>query len=104
MRDPLTMNLPSKGDMKVWWIPQVPMKAFEVPVKNLEEAILLLETLAKYDMFQYENNVKGDYCNAGGLVVYECDYDGYGNPGWCDWYDLETGDSIDEVMKERRYG
>ena len=80
------MNI--QGDLKVWWIPQVPMKSFKVPVKNIDEAILLLDTLAKYDIFQYENNIKPDYCNAGGIRIWVADCDGEGNPGWED-YDLE---------------
>ncbi len=41
-----------EGDLRVWWIPQVPMKAFRQPVANVEQAILLLNTLAEYDNFQ----------------------------------------------------
>jgi hypothetical protein len=70
---------------KVWWIPQVPMKAFEVPVSSVDEAAKLLEVLAAYDAFQFENNIKPDYCNVGGLQVFE---DGE----WVDWYDRETGE------------
>lgn len=72
----------NEGDLKVWWVPQVPMKAFEVDVASVEEAAKLLNVLADYDAFQFENNVKPDYCNAGGLMRYE---DG-------DWYDEETGE------------
>jgi len=82
-----------KGDLKVWWIPQVPMKPFEVPVKNIDEAILLLKTLALYDIFQFENNIKPDYCNAGGLQIYE---DGE----WIDYYSEDSQD-IDEIMREQ---
>ena len=83
----------NKGDLKVWWIPQVPMKPFEVPVKNTEEAILLLDTLAYYDAFQYEHNIKPDYCNAGGLQ----EFDGI---EWLEYYD-EEGRDIDEIMRNR---
>ncbi len=82
-----------EGDLRVWWVPQVPMKAFEVNVKTLEAAKLLLDTLADYDLFQYKNNIKPDYANAGGLSVFE---DGE----WCDWYHPETGDDIDEYFQE----
>lgn len=80
-----------EGDLKVWWIPQLPMNAFYKPVANIEQAKLLLETLAEYDIFQYENNVKGDYCNTGGLVVFE-------GGEWNDWHS-EYGDDIDEIMR-----
>jgi len=79
-----------EGDLKVWWIPQVPMEAFEVPVKDVEQAKILLDVLAKYDLFQLKHHVKPDYANTGGLSVYE---DGE----WVDWCN-EEGQSIDEIM------
>ena len=81
------MSTPKNGDLRVWWIPQVPMGAFYQPVQSIREAKLLLDTLAKYDLFQYEHRVKPDCSNAGGLEV-------YGNDGWIEWSD-ENGDDID---------
>lgn len=78
-------------ELKVWWIPQVPMKPFEVQVKNLREAKLLLRVLAEYDLFQYKHRIKPDYCNAGGLQVFE-------NDEWTDWEDNE-GNSIDDIIE-----
>lgn len=81
--------------LRVWWIPQVPMKVFHVEVRNLREAKLMLETLAYYDQFQFENRVKPDYCNAGGLEIFD---DGE----WIDW-ENEDGldiDNVDEFGKE----
>ena len=80
------------GDLKVWWIPQIPGQPFMVPVENIREAALLLRALADYDIFQFEKRIKPDYCNAGGLVVFE---DGE----WVDWYN-EDGDDIDTVMRD----
>jgi hypothetical protein len=79
---------PKEGDLRVWWIPQVPMEMFEWPVADLAQASLLLDALAAYDDFQFQNRVKGDYCNTGGLNIFR---DG-------DWEDWETdeGDSFDE--------
>lgn len=82
------------GQMRVWHIPQVPGKAFHVLVESPSEAKKILDVLAMYDLFQYENRIKPDYCNAGGLEIYEKD-DGDGKPGWCEWYDSETGEDID---------
>ena len=89
------------GSLKVWWIPQVPMKAFEVPVKDLHEAKKIMDVLADYDRFQFENRVKPDYCNAGGLMVWDerIDPDEKGEK-WCDWYDEETGDDFDAYCEE----
>ena len=68
---------------QVWWIPQIPGKPFTVPVGSREEGQKLLKVLADYDRFQFQNRIKPDYCNAGGLSVLE---DG-------EWVDLdEDGD------------
>lgn len=80
------------GDLSVWWIPQVPMKEFEVDVASVEEGVKVMSVLAAYDIFQFENNVKPDFCNAGGLRRWCEDSDGEGTPGWEDWYDEESGD------------
>lgn len=86
---------PQHGDLKVSWIPQVPMEPYEVKVANLIEARLVLDTLALYDLFQLEHNIKPDYCNAGGLLVFDATDDHDGPDGsWCDWHD-DAGNDID---------
>lgn len=85
--------MPKEGDLRVWWIPQVPMLAFRVRVDSVEEGAILLEVLAQYDLYQYEMNVKPDYSNVGGLEVFE---DGE----WCDWATEATGCDVDEWLKE----
>jgi len=86
---------PKEGSLQVWWIPQVPMKPFTVDVENIDEAILILKTLARYDLFQLENNIKPDFSNAGGLNVFE-------NGEWSEWYDEETGEDIYYIMRFRK--
>lgn len=71
------------GDLRVWWIPQVPMKPFLVSVESAKEGQWLIDVLAKYDSFQFENRIKPDYANTGGISVFE---DGE----WTD-YDDEEG-------------
>jgi len=86
--------------LQVWWIPQVPMKAFEIEVSTLKEGIKIMDVLAKYDDFQFKNRIKPDYCNAGGIVQWSEDCDGEGTPGWEDWNDEETGiDDPEEYIK-----
>ncbi len=80
-----------RNTARVWHIPQVPGKPFHVPVDSLAEAVLVLNTLALYDAFQLENNIKGDYCNVQGLEVLE---DGE----WCEWYDDVNGKDIGDYM------
>jgi hypothetical protein len=79
---------------RVWWVPQIPMKAFHVSVANLAQAKLILKTLADYDRFQFENNVKPDYCNAGGLEVFR---DG----DWEEW-ESDDGDDIRAILRDGR--
>jgi predicted transcriptional regulator len=95
------MNEAKEGDLRVWWIPQIPMKSFYVDVKNIEEAKLILKTLANYDLFQFKNKIKPDYSNAGGLQIFEKNHEG--NIDWSDWYS-QDGEDIDEVMKDEEYG
>jgi hypothetical protein len=53
--------------LRVWWIPQVPGKPFVVPINTVDEGVKLCEVLADYDLFQFENRIKPDYANAGGI-------------------------------------
>ncbi len=84
----------TKGDLRIWWIPQAPMKPFIVSVKDLEQAAFLLKVLVHYDQFQFDNNVKPDYCNAGGLE----EFDG---EEWLEWED-KNGDNINEWTDKQR--
>ena len=84
--------------MRVWWNPQVGNcnESMFIPVKDELEAKKILDTLAVYDMFQYKNNIKGDYSNAGGVEMLE-------NGEWCDWYNDCSDfyyDDIDEYIQE----
>lgn len=67
--------------LRVWHIPQIPCKAFRVPVDSPEEAVKILDTLANYDIFQFDNRIKPDYCNAQGLEEWDDD-----EQEWCEWY------------------
>ncbi len=71
------MDEPKEGDLRIWWIPQVPGTPFYVPIDDQRKGRWLLDVLANYDLFQLEHNIKPDYSNAGGLSVFE---DGE----WCD--------------------
>ena len=93
---------------KVWWIPQVGSGAgtFDVPVSSREEGLKITEVLAKYDLFQYERNIKPDYCNAGG-VVFQVEGLTEGEDG-DEWWDVsddddEWKDTLEEIERfERR--
>ncbi len=84
-------KLITEGSLMVWWIPQVPMNGFLFPVENLREAKHIILCLGKYDLFQYENRIKGDYSNVGGLLVFEDDE-------WVEWADIISGNGIDDII------
>ena len=79
-----------KNDLMVWWIPQVPSNdPFCVMVDSIDEARVILDVLAQYDLYQFNHKIKPDYSNTGGLV----EFDG---EEWADWYD-ENDDDIDNA-------
>lgn len=86
----------TKPELYVWWIPQVPMKSFDYEVPNIEAGKMLLDVLAKYDAFQFDNRVKPDYSNAGGLI--------WRHPAGTEgtWWDLDPSDE-DDVAEYLRY-
>ena len=81
--------------LQVWWIPQVPMKAFTVPVDTVKEGAKILKVLADYDLFQYKHRIKPDYSNVGGL--HEWDEE---DKEWLSWMDEETGEEDPNVWLE----
>lgn len=92
--------------LRVWHIPQVPMKAFTVDVLSVEEGVRLMGILADYDAFQYDNNIKPDYCNANGLQMFDeslTDKDLEEmelSDRWVDWYsDCQCYDDPHEYLE-----
>lgn len=74
------------------------MKPFFVDVDSISEGVKMLNTLAYYDLFQLENNIKPDFCNAGGLMMFDTEDKSDGVDGtWVDWYDEETGEDDPRV-------
>lgn len=81
--------------LRVSHFPQIPCKPFIVEVKDLEEAKKIYDVLANYDLFQYDNRIKPDYCNA--TVIEEFDEE---EQDWLSWCDEETGiDNINEYFE-----
>lgn len=86
----MSTDTPQEQDLRIWWIPQVGMaETFIQPVASIPEAKRVLHILAEYDLFQLAQNIKPDYCNAGGLGVYE-------NGEWVDWESAD-GLTIDDI-------
>jgi hypothetical protein len=88
--------------LQVWWIPQIGCGAiFKVPVETVAEGVKILDTLANYDKFQLDNRIKPDYCNAGGLQMFDPDDDTDSPEGsWVDWCDDETGEDDPKAFLE----
>jgi len=84
-----------EGDLRFWWIPQIPGKAFEVRVATIAEGRKLEEIFADYDLFQLEQHVKPDYSNMGGVARWESD-----GSGGFDWFDVEEEEE-DAPMPEQ---
>lgn len=83
---------PKSGDLRIWWIPQIlgspfDPPVFEWPVKDLDQASMMLDALAAYDDFQFAEGIKGDYSNTGGLLIFD-------GESWEYWEDDE-GDDFD---------
>lgn len=83
--------------MRVWWIPQIGTNAiFYIPVGSVEEGKKVMDMLACYDAFQLQHRIKPDYCNTGGLQIYNPDIADYE-----DWYiDNEEGyfEDVDDYI------
>lgn len=84
--------------LRVWWIPQVPGKPFYVPVEDELEAVKVMALLACYDCFQWNQNIKPDYCNVGGLEMWDEE-----EQDWVEWYyedECKDYEDVEEYCKE----
>lgn len=80
--------------LRVWHIPQIPGKAFYIPVNDVREAKKVMDILAAYDLFQLDNNIKPDFSNVSGVQQFdELDKE------WYDW-DVETEDDYFDNVNE----
>lgn len=59
------------GDLRVWWITQMPGKPFLWSVTSVEDGRRLIACLAAYDEFQIAEIIKPDCSNVGGIERYE---------------------------------
>lgn len=92
--DEIRLAKDGQAKFKVCHIPQVPMKPFEVELGSYAEAVKVSVILADYDLFQYENKVKGDYCNVSVIM--------FTHPELTDgeWTDVDEGLAEEYGWKE----
>lgn len=83
------MSPAKEGDMRVWWIQNVPNDPAYYPVLTPNAAKKVLENLANRDLALGEEIV---FSNAGGLQVFE-------GGEWVDWWS-DDGQDIDEWEPE----
>jgi hypothetical protein len=82
--------------LRVRHYPQIPCEPFVTEVKDLEQAKLLSDILGHYDLFQFDNGIKPDYCNM--TLIEQWDEEEQQWMGW--WFDEETGiDDINEYFE-----
>lgn len=82
--------------LRVWHNCQIgAVENLYVEVESIEQAWKILNTLWNYDLFQYKNKIKPDYCNASGLEYFDEE-----GQEWCEWYD-DDGLDIKEHFEER---
>lgn len=89
--------------LRVSWFPQVPCNPYVVPVDSVTDAVRIMNLLANYDLFQYANKIKPDYCNTGILEMFDPEDKEDGPEGsWVGWFDEETGeDDPEEYLRIR---
>lgn len=56
---------------KIFYIPQVPMPAFEREYEDFETAKEVLNAIINFSFFEYDNNVKPDYSDVAGISYWE---------------------------------
>lgn len=98
-------NKPFELKFRVWHIPQVPGEMFLVEVPTYVEAERLKSALADYDLFQYNHNIKPDYCNASGIQIYQHDIseEELEEMGLEDrWVDIDCVEDLEEYMEHLR--
>lgn len=79
---------PQTGDLAVYWIPNPPRAAYHYPIESVDQAKLVLDVLAHYDLYLDEDIISANY---GGLVVWD-------GTEWVDW-ESDDCEDINEIRK-----
>ncbi len=68
---------------RVWYSPQIPMPAFFYDTDSLDTARAVLDALGQFSAYEYNNGVKPDYADAGGIELWDEEY------GWEEYDDYD---------------
>ena len=82
-----------KQKLRVCWIPLELVDSFKVEADTTKEGVKLMDILADYDNLQYDNNIKSDYSNVGGIEQYSKD------SGEGESWDVED-ENLEELKEE----
>lgn len=80
--------------LRVWWISQIGTGTFYIPVKSVKEAKKTMDLLSYFDCFQYNQKIRPDYSNTGGLEMFNEE-----TGEWEDWV-YETKEEYCEDVDE----
>lgn len=89
-------------ELRIAHNPQIPGPIYRVPVESLAEAVKIQKVLCEYDLFQYDHNIKPDYCNMCDLEERrpeEIDKADPDDDGWYSWHDSESDMGFGEYCR-----
>ena len=88
----------NKQKLRVWWVSQIGTDAMYIPVKSIKEGKKTIDLLSYFDCFQYNQHIRPDYSNTGGLEMYDEELKEWVD--WCYETDDEYCEDIDEYCEE----
>jgi len=93
-----------KSGLQLIWFPQVPCKPFYFPVASVEMAEIMMDLMAKYDLYLLEDcsEMRVDFCNTGDLLMRDEEMDP--EDPWCSWFfekDDVYFDSFSEYLESK---
>jgi hypothetical protein len=63
------MRIRMTARLRVWWVPNSGHSRFHTEVADIEQAVVLMDTLARYDQFLFHTGVRPNYSNDGGVEM-----------------------------------
>ncbi|UXE05024.1 hypothetical protein SEA_LTON_51 [Gordonia phage Lton] len=86
------INSPKVGDLKIWYIHQVPGKPYEQTVPDIATGQAILDAVYQVALFGLEHRWWPDFANMGGISRFE---DLGDEVAWCDVDDDEIAEALE---------